>query len=140
LTRRSDVRGVALGRVIHPQIVADPPDDDGAGVDPDAHPQPDGVTPLELVSVLREAPLDAERRVRRPPRSVLVSDRRAEERHDAVTPILVDRAVEAVDFGGDPLEAAFHDPVDVFGVEFLRDRSESRAIGEQHGHHAPLSL
>src|SRR5262249_1394874 len=38
LEPRSDVGRIALGRVVHPQVVADSPDDDGAGVQPDAHP------------------------------------------------------------------------------------------------------
>jgi hypothetical protein len=141
LETRGHVRRVALGRVVHPQVVADPPDHDRAGVEPDAHAQADdAVARLEVAPVVSERALNPEGGVHRPARTVLVGDGRAEQRHDAVAPILVDRPLEAMDLGGDPLEAALHDAVDVLGVELLSDRSEASAIREQHGDYAPLTL
>ena len=64
--------------------------------------------------------LDGQRGAERPRGVVLVGDRRAEERHHAVTEELVDRPLAAVDGREDHLEDAVHDAVDVLGVEALR--------------------
>src|SRR5207253_3759463 len=90
--------------------------------------------------VVGDGALDAERRVDGAARAVLVRDRRAEERHDAVTRVLVDRALEAMYLGRDPLEAAVDDPVHLFGVELLGQARESRQISEEHRDLAALAL
>ena len=73
-------------------------------------------------------------------RAVLVRDGRAEERHHAVARVLVDRALEAVDLGGDGLEAAIDDLVDVLGVAPLGQAREPGDVGEEHGDLAALAL
>ena len=117
LQSRSDVRGIADRRVVHAQIVADLADHHGPGVDPDPHPERGADLLLHLPVVVAENALDPERRVHSAARTILVRDRRAEERHDAVAGILIDRPLEAVDLRSDELEAAVDDPMHVFGVE-----------------------
>ena len=140
LEPRRDVRRVADRGVVHPQVVADAADDDRARVEADAHPEAGPCAGLELAAVDRGRALDAERGVDGPPRAVLVRDGRAEERHHAVARVLVDGALEAVDLGGDPLEAPVHDRVHVLGVELLGEAREPGDVGEEHGDLAALAL
>ena len=72
-------------------------------------------------------------------RAVLVRDGCPEQRHHAVARVLVDRALEPVDLGGDRLEAALDDPVHLLGVEALGERGEPSEIGEEHGHLTPFT-
>ena len=67
----------------------------------------------------RPVPPDAERRVHRALRVVLVGDGRAEQRHDPVAEELVDGALVAVHLGEHQLEGAGHQAVDVLGIEAL---------------------
>ena len=134
------VRGVAHGGVVHPQVVPDAADDDEAGVEPDSHLHGHAALGLELLAVIAHGPLDPERCVRGPARAVLVGDRRAEERHDAVARVLVDGAFEAMDLGRDQLEAAVDDPVDVLGIEPFGQRREAGDVREQHGDLPSLAL
>jgi hypothetical protein len=73
-------------------------------------------------------------------RVVLVRDRRAEEGHDAVAGVLVDRALEAMDPLGEELEEAVHDPVPCLGVELLGEAHRALHVGEEHGHVLALAL
>ena len=76
----------------------------------------------------------------RAPRVVLVGDRRAEQRHDAVAEELVDRALVAVDLGQHQLEGAGHEGVDVLGIEALGDRGEAGDVHEEHRDLLALAL
>jgi hypothetical protein len=58
-------------------------------------------------------------------RAVLVGDGRAEERHHSVAGVLVDRALESVDFRGDRFEATVHDLMNVLGVPTLGEAREA---------------
>src|SRR5271166_2606609 len=73
-------------------------------------------------------------------RRVLVRDRRSEQRHEPVSAVLVDGAFEAVNFGGDQLEATLNDAMDLLGIELLAERREVRDIPEQDGHLPPLAF
>ena len=55
-------------------------------------------------------------------------------------PIPVDGAFEAVNFGGDQLEAALNDAMDLLGIELLAERGEIRDVPEQDGHLPPLAF
>ena len=140
LKARGQVGGVAHRRVVHPQVIADLPDDDGPRVEADPHLQGKAALALDLPIVVSERPLDRERGVRRPARAVLVSDRGAEERHHAVARVLVDRALEPVNLGRDQLEASVHDAVHVLRIQLLGERGEARDVGEEDGHLAALAL
>jgi hypothetical protein len=65
---------------------------------------------------------------------VFVRDRGTEQRHDAVTTILVHRALEAVNaFGEDPKET-IHDAVPLLRVELGGEPRRSPDVGEEHRH------
>src|SRR5437867_589880 len=71
-------------------------------------------------------------------RVVLVRDRRAEERHDAVARVLVHRPLEAVHAVGEDHEEAVEDPVPRLGVELLGELHGALYVGEEDGY--PLAL
>ncbi len=69
---------------------------------------------------------------------VLVGDRRAEEGEDGVADDLVDPAAEVGDVGGEPLEAAVDQVLDLLGVACLGEVGEPDEVGEQDGDDAAL--
>ena len=69
---------------------------------------------------------------------VLVGDRGAEEGEDGVADDLVDPAAEVGDVGGEPLEAAVDEVLDLLGVAGLGEVGEPDQVGEQHGDDAAL--
>jgi hypothetical protein len=64
---------------------------------------------------------------------ILVRDRRAEERHDAVAGVLVDGAFEAVHAVGEDLEEALEDAMPRLGIELLGELRRALHVGEEHG-------
>ena len=81
-----------------------------------------------------------ERRVAGPLWVVLVRDRCAEERHDAVARVLVDRSLEAMDAFGEDLEEAIHDPVPFLRIDALLQLHRALDVGEQHRHLLAFAL
>src|SRR5262249_6879643 len=73
-------------------------------------------------------------------RVILVRDRRAEERHDAVAGELVHRPLEAVHARGEDGEEAIDDPVPVLGIELLGELHRALHVGEEHRHLLALAL
>ena len=71
---------------------------------------------------------------------VLVRDRRAEQRHDPVAGVLVDRALEAVNALGEDREEAIHDPVPLLGIDLLGELHRALHVGEEHRHLLPLAF
>ena len=84
-------------------------------------------------ATVADGALNTQGGVHRPAWTIFVRERRAEQGHDPVAGVLVDRALEAVHLGRDALEAAVDDVVYHFGVELLGERSETRHVGEQDG-------
>ena len=131
---------VPLRRVVHAQIVADPADHDLARVEADAHPERDAVPHAHLVGIFAHGVAQVQRRVAGALRVVLVRDRRAEERHDAVAGVLVHRALEAMDAVGEDREEAVEDLVPLFGIELLGQIHRALHVGEEHGHLLALAF
>src|SRR5262249_49789219 len=71
---------------------------------------------------------------------VLVSNRRPEERHEAVAAILVDRALEAMDSIGENPKEPIHDPMPFFGIHLLGEIHRPLHVGEEHGHLLALAF
>jgi hypothetical protein len=134
------VGGVAHRGVVHAQVVSDAPHHDGTRIEPDAHGYREPALGPQLAAVLGERALDAECRVHGAARAVLVRDGRPEERHDAVPRVLVDGPLEAVDLGGDELEAGVDDAMDLFRVQLLGQTREAGHVGEEDRHLAALTL
>ena len=79
---------------------------------------------------------DAERRPQRALRIVAVRARRAEDRHDRVADVLLDRPAVALDLGGDRLEVRALDLSDILGVARLGPAREADHVDEEDGDEA----
>ncbi len=134
-----EVGGVADGRVVHLEIVADGADDDRSGVDADAGRQlesaPSVKTVVEVAERLLDLPGGAHGTIGR----VLVRHRRAEERHHPVTGELVDDAFEAIDLVKRQLQVLIEQIAIFLGIEAFGDRRGADEITEQHGHQFSLA-
>src|SRR5262249_45843486 len=81
-----------------------------------------------------------ERRVAGATCVVLVGDRGAEDRHDAVPGELVDRTLEPVNPVGEDLEEAVHDPIPLLGIDLLAEVHRPFEICEEHRDLLALAL
>jgi hypothetical protein len=130
---------VAERRVLHAEIVADAAEDDLARVEAHADAEREPAR-RERARVVAERGHQVERGVAAAAGMVLVRDRRAEERHDAVAGELVDRALEAVDAGGQDLEEAVEDAMPLLGIDAFGQLHRVHDVGEEHRHELPLAL
>src|SRR5262249_2387714 len=73
-------------------------------------------------------------------RVILVRDRRAEERHDAVAGELVHRPLEAVHARSEDGEETIDDPVPLLGIELLGQLHRALHVGEKHRDLLALAL
>ncbi len=89
---------------------------------------------------LRAAFLHVERRATRPERVVLVGDRRAEDRHDAVAQHLVDRALVGVHGVHHHLLERIEQRAHFFRIEVLHEVGRPLDVGEQDGHLLALAF
>ncbi|MCY1283203.1 hypothetical protein D9M70_320760 [compost metagenome] len=131
---RGNVDGVADRIVIGMQVIlADRSHYHLAGMDADADLQRDALLQPDPVAVAMHRALHPQRGVQRAQGMVLVRDRRAEQRQDAVAEELGDIAFVVVD----RLHHQCHDRVDqaarVFRVHVLRQRGRAGHVGEQGG-------
>ena len=113
--------GLADRGVVHAQVAADRAHHHLAGVQPDADLDRHALGAPHLLGVLLDGLLHAQRGVAGADGVVLVGERRAEQRHDAVAHDLVDRALVAVDGLHHPLEDRVEDAAGLLGI----------AVGEQ---------
>jgi hypothetical protein len=90
LHARGQVGGLPDRAVLHVEVVADRAHHDVAGVDAHADLHVDALAPAQLLGVLRQRAVHAQRRVAGAHGMVLVGHRRAEQRQDAVAHDLVD--------------------------------------------------
>ena len=92
----------------------------------------DAQLPARGLAQTRHQVVDRERGADRPLGVVAVGDRRAEDAHDAVADVLVDRAAVALDHAVDGFEEAAHELVQLLRVEFAAEPGIAGEIGEQH--------
>jgi hypothetical protein len=137
---RGEVRRVADGRVVHPQVVTDLPDNHQAGVQSLPHLEVDATLGLQALMQPGQPVTDAERGMHGPDRMILVANRRTEERHEAISEELVYRALVPMDLGKHHIEGAVHQAVDVLGIQALGQRGEARDVHEEHGDELALTL
>src|SRR5439155_9743698 len=131
---------VPLRRVVHAEIVADPADDHLHRVEPHADGEVEAARAAELVGVSAHGLLQMQGGPAGAPGVVLVRDRCAEERHDAVAGVLVHRTLEAVHALGEDREEAIQDPVPLLGVDLLGQLHRAFHVGEEDRHLLPLAF
>jgi hypothetical protein len=131
LHARRETDRVSLRGVVHVEVVADLADDHFAGVETQAHREVQPAAQAQLVGVSAQAVHHMQRGITGAARVILVRDRRAKERHDAVAGELVDEALEALHTVRENLEKAVHDLRPLFRVELLGQLHRALHIGEQ---------
>ena len=131
---------VADRRVVHPQVVADHAHDHEPGVET----HPDGQRDLrprgDDGGVVAKRAGDPERGERRAARVVLVGERGAEERHEAVAEELVDRALVTVHLGEGRLEKGVDQGVHPLRSKPLGEAGGADEVAEEHGDGLALAL
>ena len=130
---------VPLRGVVHAQVVADPTHDDLAGVQ--AHPHGD-LEPALAPDVVGEC-AELARQIQGGRTGalgvILVGDRGAEERHDAVTGVLVDGALVSVNAAREDPEQAIEQAMPFLGVDALRELHGAHDVGEEDGDQLALA-
>ncbi len=130
---RGEMGGLPDGRVIHVEIAADGSDHNLPGVEPDPDLNRHPVGTLELVAVSGHRVQHPEGGVAGPHRVILVSERRAEQRHDAVAHDLVDRALVTVDRLHHPLEDRVQQLPALLGIALGQELHGALEVGEEDG-------
>jgi hypothetical protein len=131
---RREADGVPDGGVLHVQIRTDAADHYLAGVQSDPDGEAQALLAAQLPCVQAERVAQVQGRVARAPGVVLVRDRCAEDRHDAVTGVLVDGPFESVDaFREDRVEAV-EDPAPILGIDVLGEVHRALHVREHHRH------
>ena len=111
------------------------PDEHLAGVDADAHPQRVGA---RLGGEVGHRRLQPERGAHGTLGVVLVGDGGAEDGEQPVADDLVDTAAEVGDVGGQALEEAVDQVLDLLGVAAFGEGGEAHEVGEQDRDHPAL--
>ena len=137
---RGCVHGVAGHRVSGTGGGPEAAGDDRTAVDADVKHDPLAQTRCPLLAERRGALEHVERRLERALRVVLVSGRRAEDRHHRVADEFLDEAAIARDRLRQGLEQRVLERADLFGIEPLRQRGESGEVGEEHGDLPPVGF
>ena len=131
---------LAHSGVVHAEVASDGANDDLARVDAHADLHLDAVRAARVLGVSADRVLHPERRVARAHRVILVSERRAEERHDAVAHHLIHGALVAVDGLHHALEDGIEDLPRLFRIAVGEELHRALEVGEQHGHLLALTF
>ena len=140
LHARGQVRRLADGGVVHVQVAVDGAHDHLARVEADADLHVDALAPAQFLGVPAHRLLHADGGAAGAHRVILVGDRRAEERHDAVAHHLVHRALVAVDGLHHPLEDGVEELARLLGVAVGEQLHGALEVGEEDGDLLALAL
>ena len=130
---RGQMHGRPLGGVIHAQVVADLADHHRAGMHAHAQAKIETVGEAKAIRKAAEVGLDVEGGAAGAQGMVFVRDGRAEQRHDAVAGVLVDRALVAVHGVAEQREAAVENVMPMLVVNRFRRGGGAAQIGKQYG-------
>src|SRR5262245_48198574 len=131
---------VPLRGVVHAQVVADSPDDDLARVEAHADRE---IEPALAPHVFGERP-EVARQLERGRACalgvVLVGDRGAKQRHDAVAGVLVDGPLVPVDAVREDPKEAIEEAMPFLGIDALGELHRVHDVGEEDGDQLALAL
>ena len=127
LEPRGRVDGIARDEPLPARRIAG---HDLTGVDACPAGEPDAPREVELVVQAGERSLHAGRCAHGAQGIVLVQDRQAEDRHDRVADVLLDRAAVGLELGPHRVEVAGHQLAQRLGVEPLAEVGRAPQIGE----------
>src|SRR5215470_10644382 len=130
---------VPLRGVVHAQVVADPAHDDLARVQAHPHRELEPALAPHVFGKLAEVARQIQSGRTRTLRMVLVGDGGAEERHDAVTRVLVDGPLVTVNAAREDPEQAIEETMPFLGVDALRELHRAHDVGEEDGDQLALA-
>src|ERR1700682_799134 len=136
---RGKVDCISDRRVSKTRARSDIADDDVAGVNPDPHRHWRGTLGSEPARQSGEAILHVHRCLQRVFGVLLIRQRRAPERHDAVADVLVDRSTVTVDHRAHRVEILAQHCDDGTRLQLLGHGREVRQVGKQQGQLALLA-
>ena len=137
---RREMGGLAHRGVVHAEVGANGPDNHLARVQADADTDGDPLLASYPLGVSLHALLHPERRVARAHRVVLMCDRRAEQRHDAVAHDLIHGALVAVDGLHHPFEDWIEDLARLFRVAVGEQLHRAFQVGKEDSYLLPLAF
>ena len=124
--------GLTLGGVVHAQVIANGADDHFSGVDAHAHDEVETVFPADLVIQIAQRFAQPQGRITGALGMVFQRQRSAEQGHDPVAGVLIDRAFEPVHAFGEHLEKPIENSMPFFRVELTGNIQRAHHIGKQH--------
>ena len=133
LHARRQMRGLADGRVVHVQVVANGPHHDLPGVEPDAHPQRQTVGAAHVVGIAPHRRLHGQGGIAGAQGVVFVGDGGTKQRHNAIAQHLVDGALEAVHRVHHAMQGRIEELLGRFGIEARDQLRRALEVGKQHG-------
>ena len=137
---RRQMRRLADRRVVHVEVVADRAHHDVAGVEADPDLDIDPVPLADVLGVVGHRVLHPQRGIAGPRRVVFVSQRRPEERHDAVAHDLIDGALVAVHGLHHQLEDRVDDLPRFFRIPVRQQLHRALQVREEHRHLLALTF
>src|SRR5215471_17271711 len=130
---------VPLRGVVHAQVVADPAHDDLAGVETHPHRELEPALAPHVFGERAEVARQIQSGSTRTLRMVLVGNGGAEERHDAVTRVLVDGPLVSVNAAREDPEQAIEEAMPFLGVDALCQLHRAHDVGEEDGDQLALA-
>src|SRR5438874_10673681 len=130
---------VPLRGVVHAQVVADPPHDDLAGVQSNPHRELEPALAPHVFGERAELARQIQGGRTGALGVILVGDRRAEERHDAVAGVLVDGPLVSVNAARKDPEQAIEQAMPFLGIDALRELHRAHDVGEEDGDQLALA-
>jgi hypothetical protein len=122
------------------EIAPDGANHDFSRVQADADLDRDPLRPAHTLRVAFDRVLHTERRIAGARRVILMGQRRAEERHDAIAHDLIHRTLEAVDRLHHVLENRIEELPRLLRVTVREELHRALEIGEEYGHLLALAL
>jgi hypothetical protein len=140
LHARGEVRRLPDSGVVHAEVRADGSHDHFTGIQPYPDLDADPRATSSLVRIAPDGFLHPQGGVARPHRVILVSQRRAKQRHDPVAHHLVDGALVAVDGFHHVLEHGVEEPARLLWIAVGQQLHRALQVGEEHRHLLALAL
>ena len=128
------VRGLADGRVVHMEIVADGPYHDLAGVEADPNLHFDPMLAAHRLAVTADGLLHGECRIAGPHRMIFMRDRRPKQGHDAIAHDLVHGAFVAVHGRHQALQHRVEELARLLGIAIGQQLHRAFEIGKEDRH------
>ena len=127
------MRGLAHGRVVHVQVIANGPHHHLAAVEAHAHLHQQSLGAPHLLGIALQGLLHRQRRIAGPYRMVFMGQGGTKQRHDAVAHDLVDGPLVAMHRGHHVFQDRIEELPGLLGVALGQEFHGALQVGKQHG-------